>query len=189
MDRSEIGSTEIRVVLGDITQLDVDAVVNAANERLSHGGGVAAAISRAGGPAVQEESDQWVAEHGPLTRGRAAVTTAGAMPARVVIHVVGPRYRAGRDNETHLANTVVAALDAAAANDVRTLALPAISSGIFGYPRSAATAVIARTVGSWVRDHPGVFDDVFLVGVDQGTTDDWRAALGGVGTPGGSARP
>lgn len=86
----------LEAVVGDLTRLGTDVVVNAANEHLAHGGGVAAALSRAGGPAVQAESDRWVAEHGPVGPGRAAVTTAGALPARWIVHVVGPRFRADR---------------------------------------------------------------------------------------------
>jgi hypothetical protein len=84
--------------VGDLTRQDVDVVVNAANEHLQHGGGVAAALARAGGAAVREESDAHVATHGPVEPGSAAVTTAGALPARHIVHVVGPRYRRGQDN-------------------------------------------------------------------------------------------
>lgn len=179
MDRVTIGTTQLRVELGDITQLAVDVVVNAANDRLVHGGGVAAAISRAGGPAIDTESRAWVDEHGTVAPGTAAVTTAGAMPAELVVHVVGPRYRAGRDNEGLLREAIDAALDAVTVHDQRSVALPAVSAGIFGYPRAAATAVIASEVGRWVRAHPDGLDDVILVGFDQGTADDFRAALGG----------
>ena len=179
MDRLTIGDTMIRVELGDITQLDVDVVVNAANEQLAHGGGVAAAISRAGGPAVNAESRAWIAEHGRLTAGAAAVTTAGAMPSRLVVHVVGPRYRASHDNAAMLREAVAAALGAVVANDMHSVAFPAVSAGIFGYPRAAATAVIASEVGRWVRDHEGLLDEVVFVGYDLGTAEDFRAALGG----------
>ncbi|NNF68302.1 MAG: hypothetical protein HKN01_00910 [Acidimicrobiia bacterium] len=91
--------TRIVAIQGDLTAQDVDAIVNAANEHLVHGGGVAAAISRAGGPAIQADSDRWVAENGPVKPGAAAVTTAGEMPATWVIHVVGPRYRPDQENE------------------------------------------------------------------------------------------
>lgn len=175
----------IEVLEGDITRLEVDAVVNAANEHLEHGGGVAAAISRAGGPTIQAESDEWVRRHGPLRPGQAAVTGAGAMPARWVIHVVGPRYRPDQDNETLLGRAVIAALEAAAEHGARSIALPAISAGIFGYPRTEATRVIARTVADWLSRNPGVVDRVVLVGYDQATADDFRAAVAEVeGTDG-----
>lgn len=167
----------VRAVRADITALEVDAVVNAANETLQHGGGVAAAISRAAGPALQMDSDTWVREHGPLSPGAAAVTTAGEMPARMVVHVVGPRYREGQDNEGMLEAAVKAALGAAAQHGARSVALPAISAGIFGYPRPDATRVIARTVNSWLAANPQTVETVFLVGYDAPATADFERAL------------
>ena len=109
-----VGEAHVFVVQGDVTVQPVDAIVNAANETLAHGGGVAAAIVGAGGRVIQEESDQWVREHGPVGRGQAAVTTAGALQASHVIHVVGPRYQVGQDNEGMLRDATVAALEAGA---------------------------------------------------------------------------
>lgn len=167
----------IEVVTGDITVLEVDAIVNAANESLAHGGGVAAAIARAGAPVVDDESRAWVAEHGPLGPGEAAHTGAGAMPPCWVIHVVGPRYRAGQDNPALLAQAITAALERAAELEARSIALPAVSAGIFGYPRHAATAVIARTVHEWLEAHPGSLDRVVLVGFDDATASDFSRAV------------
>lgn len=177
MDRVTIGDTVVRVVLGDITRLEVDAIVNAANEQLAHGGGVAAAIAWAGAPDVDRESRSWIREHGSLGPGMAAVTSAGPMPADVVVHVVGPRYRAGGPNEALLREAIRAALDAAAASRARSVALPAISSGIFGYPRIEATKVITSEIGAWLRDHAEAMDDIALVGFDQDAADDFRKAL------------
>jgi O-acetyl-ADP-ribose deacetylase len=171
--------TEITAVTGNLTMQRVDAVVNAANEHLQHGGGVALAIARAGGPAVQEESDRWVAEHGPLSPGVAAVTTAGDMAARVVVHVAGPRYRDGQDNAGLLGQAVAAALDAAVAEGCRTVALPAISAGVFGYPLDQAAAVIAGAVRAWIAGHPDRLDEIRLVGRDEATTGAFESALGG----------
>lgn len=171
---------QIFVVQGDVTRQHVEAVVNAANEHLAHGGGVAAAIVRTGGRVIQEESDQWVREHGPLEPGQAAVTTGGALQASHVIHVVGPRYREGRDNEGLLRQAVRAALDAAEQNELRSLAMPAISAGIFGYPRAEATAVIADEVAAWLEEHAdGTLKEIRLVGYDRGTAADFAAAVGG----------
>lgn len=169
----------VRATQGDLTQQDVDAVVNAANEQLAHGGGVAAALARAGGPRVQAESDEWVAEHGPLAPGKAAVTTAGELPARMIVHVVGPRYREGQDNAALLTAAVRAALDAAVDAGARSVALPAISAGIFGYPRRQACAVIAAAARDWLAANPDALDEVRLVGYDAATTADFEAALGG----------
>lgn len=173
----DVQGTNVAVVQGDLTKQPVDAVVNAANEHLRHGGGVAAAVVRAGGQVVQQESDAWVFEHGPVTTGRAAVTTAGSMPARWVVHTVGPRYDEGQDNEGLLRAAVAAALDAAERIGARSVAFPAISAGIFGYPRAAATAVIASEVVRWIVEHPGVIDEVRLVGFDGATCEDFAAGL------------
>ena len=100
------GSTTIRAKQGDLTALDVDAIVNAANDRLQHGGGLAAAIVRAGGLEIQVESDRWVREHGPLAPGEAAVTTAGRMTCRAVVHVAGPMWREDQDNAELLSAAV-----------------------------------------------------------------------------------
>ncbi|MDF1595806.1 MAG: macro domain-containing protein [Acidimicrobiia bacterium] len=167
----------IRVVQGDLTEQDVDAVVNAANEQLQHGGGVAAAMVRAGGVVVQEESDTWVREHGPLEPGGAAVTGAGDMPAQWIIHVAGPRFSAGRDNETLLRAAVAAALSAAAGAGATSVAMPAISAGIFGYPLTEATNLIADTCRKWVASHPGIFQEIRLVGYQAETAAAFERAL------------
>ena len=166
-------------VRGDLATQQVDAVVNAANEHLAHGGGVAAALSRAAGPRLQEESDRWVEEHGPVDPGTAAVTGGGDLAAQWVVHVVGPRYREGQDNQGLLTQAVMTALDAAAGAGARSVALPAISAGIFGYPRREACAVIARTAAQWVGQNPGKLDEVRLVGWDDSTRDDFAAGLEG----------
>lgn len=179
-----LGTTAIGTVHGDLTRQNVDAIVNAANEHLAHGGGVAAAIVRAGGRIVQDESDEWVRANGPVTSGHAAVTSAGGMPAEFVIHVVGPRYRDGQDNEGLLRAAVRAALEAGAAAGARSVAFPAISAGIFGYPRTKATVAIASEVVRWVRAHPDAMDEVRLVGFDEGTTGDFDRGLeAAVGSP------
>jgi putative ATPase len=169
--------TRIAVVGGDITKQTVDAIVNAANEHLAHGGGVAAAIARAGGAVIQEESDAWVARHGPLSPGSAAVTSAGAMPAAWVVHVAGPIHHPGQDNAGLLASAVRAALDSASRLGARSVALPAISAGIYGYPVAEATAVIATTVREWCRLHPHAFDEVRLVGYRDDVVRGFEAAL------------
>ena len=172
----EGGDTTIEVICADLTTLEVDAIVNAANERLEHEGGVALAIARTGGPAVQAESDEWVREHGEVGRGEAAVTTAGEMPARIVIHVVGPRYRDGQDNEALLREAVEAALTAAESHRVESIALPAISAGVFGYPLDEATAVIASAVVEWARNH-NLPTRILLVGYDERAARAFEAGL------------
>lgn len=166
----------IEVVQGDITEQKVDAIVNAANGHLAHGGGVAAAISRAGGPTIDAESRAWVDEHGPVPPGRAAITSAGTMAATYVIHVVGPVYRAGQDNEALLAQAVRTALEAADRLRARSIAIPAISAGIFGYPLNDACRVIVRTAEAWFEDG-GQLDEIRLMAFDGETANHFRTAL------------
>ncbi|MGH9168309.1 MAG: macro domain-containing protein [Acidimicrobiia bacterium] len=175
--RKDVGGARIVVVEGDLTAQHTEAIVNAANEHLQHGGGVAAAIAGAGGKDIQEESDRWVAEHGPVATGTAAVTTGGTLPARWLVHAVGPRYRQGQDNEGLLRRAVSAALDTAAAHGARSVAFPAISAGVFGYPRPEATAAIADQVAGWLEAHPGELEEVRLVGYDRATAEEFAAGL------------
>jgi O-acetyl-ADP-ribose deacetylase (regulator of RNase III) len=179
MNELTIGSTAIRIVEADITTQQTDAVVNAANRYLHHGGGLAAAIVRAGGRVIQEESDHWIADHGPLSPGSAAVTGAGAMPARHVIHVAGPVYRQDQDNAGLLCAAVKAALDAAAAAGCRTVALPAISAGVFGYPLGEAASVITAACADWARRHTDL-DEIRLVGFDAATAEAFQGALASI---------
>lgn len=127
---------------GDITREPADAIVNAANSALQHGGGVAAAIARAGGSIIQAESDAWVAAHGLLRHNSAAVTTAGALPARHVIHVVGPVWGSG-DEPAKLGQAIRAGLRAASDAGLGCVSYPAISCGIYGYPAAQAADVFA----------------------------------------------
>jgi len=176
-----IAGTTIAALRADLTRQEVDAVVNAANEYLEHGGGLAGAVVAAGGWEIQQESDRWVAEHGPLTPGVAAVTGAGRMPARMVIHVAGPRYRVRQDNEGLLRTAVRAVLDAALERACRTVAMPALSAGIFGYPVGEATRVIASECAAWVGEHPHSLDEIRLVGFDAAVEEAFAAALGALG--------
>ncbi|MEA2000264.1 MAG: glutamate racemase [Actinomycetota bacterium] len=166
-----VSGATVTIVNGDLTVQDVDAVVNAANDTLQHGGGVAAALANAGGPIVQEESDEWIRRHGPVPTGGAAITTAGTMPADHVIHVVGPIYRNGQDNEGLLRAAVVGALDAAIEIEAKSVAFPAISAGVYGYPITEATAILADEIVRWLRLNPGTVDEVMLIGFNPVATD------------------
>lgn len=145
---------KLRVVRGDITLEVVDAIVNAANGRLDHGGGVAGAIARRGGPEIQRESDLWVREHGPVSRGGAAITGGGGLVAKYVIHAVGPAWRNAGDEPGLLCSAVAAALTLADAHGVQTVSLPAISSGIFGFPKPLAVDVIWEAVVGYFAETP-----------------------------------
>lgn len=136
----------IELYRGDITTHDVDAVVNAANSGLMGGGGVDGAILRAGGPAQLAARRALRDRIGSLPTGQAAASDAGDMPAQIVIHVVGPVYDA-RDDRSHLLTSCyVEALRVADEHDVRTIAFPAVSAGVFGWPLASAADIAVRTV-------------------------------------------
>jgi putative ATPase len=149
------------VVRGDLLKEPVEAIVNAANGHLAHGGGVAGIISRAAGPALQAESDALVAARGPFATGSAVVTTAGTLPFKGVIHAVGPRYGEG-DEENKLFNALTASWARARENGWDSVSFPAVSSGIFAVPLDicaraylrAARAAPLRNVRLCLRDQP-----------------------------------
>lgn len=172
-----IGDTTISTVTGDITAMPVDVIVNAANVELQHGGGVAAAISVAGGPTIQMESDAWIEEHGALIPGVAALTSAGAMPSKYVVHTAGPVFAAEQDNEALLAAAVLAALETASEIDAQSVALPAISAGVYGYPAAEATKVIADTAAEFVFEEEDAPRSVRLVGFDDAMTAHFTDAI------------
>src|SRR5262249_11223054 len=132
----------IELVQGDITQLDVDAIVNAANSSLLGGGGVDGAIHRAGGPRILEECKQIRARQGGCLPGKAVITASGDLPARQVIHTVGPVWHGGERNEREtLANCYRSSLRLAVEKGCRTVAFPNISTGIFGFPKEPAAEI------------------------------------------------
>ena len=149
----------VTVKVGDITQEAVDAVVNAANGTLMGGGGVDGAIHRAGGPAILEECRGIRATRYPdgLPTGGAVITTAGRMPARHVIHTVGPVYGSGGPGKAEkLAQCYANSLRIAAEEGLATLAFPAISTGIYGYPMDEAAAVSSRAVQGALCSYPSI---------------------------------
>ncbi len=161
----------IRIIKGDLTAEPVDAIVNAANERLAHGGGLAGAIVRQGGQVIQAESDEWVQAHGPVRTGTAAITGAGTLPARYVVHAVGPVWGSG-DEEKKLAGAVRSALALAAEGDIRSISIPAISSGIFGFPKELCAQVMIATVTDYLGGNPaGVVREVNLCNIDEQTAN------------------
>ncbi len=145
----------LELALGDLTREHVDAIVNAANDHLQHGGGVAAAIARRGGPLIQRESNRWVREHGPVSHDRPAVTAAGDLPCRYVIHAVGPVWGSG-DETTKLAAAVRGSLQTAAELGLTSIALPAISTGIYGFPLPLAAEIILQTITEFTRQNPTI---------------------------------
>ncbi|HXG35644.1 MAG TPA: macro domain-containing protein [Dehalococcoidia bacterium] len=158
-------------VQGDITEEEVDAIVNAANEALAHGGGVAGAIVRKGGRVIQEESDRWVQERGRVPTGSAAVTGAGSLKARHVIHAVGPVWGSGNE-EALLASAVASALARAEELELSSVSLPAISTGIFGFPKELGVQVIVRAVQEYLDAHPqSSLQEVRFCNIDRATSE------------------
>ena len=138
----------VQLVQGDLTDERVDAIVNAANTHLQHGGGVAGAISRRGGPQIQAESDAWVHTHGPVPHERPAYTGAGKLPCRYVIHAVGPVWGEGLEDKK-LQAAVNGTLELADQLQLASIAFPAISTGIFGFPKERAARIILETIRSY----------------------------------------
>jgi glutamate racemase len=162
-----VGATSISSLVGDVATMPVTAVVNAANVRLEHGGGIALAISLAGGQQIDDQSRAWIAEHGELEPGIAALTSAGSMPSTYVIHVAGPIYKPDQDNEALLGAAVMAALETAYDIDAQSVALPAISAGIYGYPPDEACQVIAESAAAFLAVEDLSISSCRLVGFDS----------------------
>jgi O-acetyl-ADP-ribose deacetylase (regulator of RNase III) len=167
-DEYRVGSAVVRLLQGDITKQDTDAVVNAANSSLMGGGGVDGAIHRAGGPAILEECKRIVAQTGRCETGRAVITTAGDMPARRVIHTVGPVYGGGRREEAELlANAYSNSYRLAVENGLKSIAFPSISTGAYGYPITEASRIALETVSGLLRERGGVDEVRFVLFSDD----------------------
>ncbi|NIS80592.1 MAG: macro domain-containing protein [Anaerolineales bacterium] len=161
-----LGQT-VRLFHGDLTEEKVDAIVNAANAHLAHGGGVAGAIVRKGGKQIQVESDAWVRDHGRISHERPAITSAGSLPCDYVIHVVGPKWGEGNeDQKLHAA--VTGGLTLAGERGMKSLALPAISTGIFGFPKERAAKIILDAISDFLSAQPQAsLQDIRLTLIDE----------------------
>jgi len=163
----------VQLVQGDITTETVDAIVNAANEYLKHGGGVAWAISKKGGPAIQKESDAWVRQYGPVPHTHPAWTSGGLLPAKYVIHAVGPVWINGRDDEDQkLEEAVTGSLRLADELKCASIAFPAISTGIYGFPKERAAEIILAAIENYLTANSSSdLRTIKLVLYDQPTVD------------------
>lgn len=171
------GNRLLRLVLGDLTQEAVDAIVNAANAQLAHGGGVAGAIVRRGGRQIQEESDAWVRQHGPVTHDKPAVTSGGKLLCRFVIHAVGPVWGEGEE-DFKLAAAVRGALEVADERGLGRLAMPAISTGVFGFPKGRAAEVTAAAIEDYFHERTGSgLQEVRITLLDAATVGVFEEAL------------
>jgi O-acetyl-ADP-ribose deacetylase (regulator of RNase III) len=156
----------LRLMQGDITEQAVDAIVNAANSTLMGGGGVDGAIHRRGGSAILAECKRLRATVLPegLPTGEAVVTTAGLLPARHVIHTVGPVWSGGAAGEPDLlARAYRSSLECARREGLRTIAFPSISTGAYGYPTAAAAGIALQTVRAFLEGNRAAFDEVRFV--------------------------
>ncbi len=156
------GKTYIELIEGDITELDTDAIVNAANSQLVHGGGLAGAIIRKGGTIIQEESNTWILARGEVPVGSVAITSGGQLPARYVIHAVGPRMGEGGEDDKLMMATL-SSLEMADRHGLTSIAFPAISTGIFGYPIGRCAQFMLSTVVEYIREETGLERVVFCL--------------------------
>jgi O-acetyl-ADP-ribose deacetylase (regulator of RNase III) len=181
MDTFQIGEAVVRLLQGDITQQDVDAIVNAANSTLLGGGGVDGAIHRAGGPAILAECKKIVAKIGQCDTGEAVITTGGKLRARHVIHTVGPVYHGGQRGEPELlANAYMNSYRIAVENGLKSIAFPSISTGVYGYPIEKASKIALQTIYTLLEEEGGL-DEVRFVLFSDKDLDVYRqtaAALG-----------
>jgi O-acetyl-ADP-ribose deacetylase (regulator of RNase III) len=161
----------IELIQGDITEQQVDAIVNAANSGLMGGGGVDGAIHRAGGPTIMDECDAIRARQGGCPTGKAVATTAGKLPARWVIHTAGPVWQGGhRNEEARLAACYRNSLRLAEELGARSVAFPGISTGIYGFPKEPAARIAIAEVRAFLAEH-ALPEKVVFVCFDRGSYD------------------
>jgi len=168
-----IGKTSINIIKGDLTESNVDAIVNAANSHLQHGGGVAGVIVRKGGNIIQEESDKI----GFVPVGNCAITSAGKLKAKYVIHAVGPRWGEG-DEENKLKNAVQNVLKLAVEKGFKTISMPAISAGIFGFPKDRCAKIITDETINFIKTNKeSSLEKINFVLIDNDMIDYFKTAL------------
>lgn len=170
-----IGHALLELARGDITQERVEAIANAANRHLAGGGGVDGAIHRAGGPQIMKELKSKYPQGCPT--GKAVLTGGGNLPARFVLHAVGPRYCGGPKDAELLASAYRSALTLCVEHGIATVAFPSISTGIYGYPLEEAAPLALKTVCDFLHAHPGKIRRVRFVLFDEKTRRAYEKAL------------
>jgi len=168
----EINDTFIELIRGDITECETDAIVNAANDRLILGGGVAGSIRKKGGSAIQEECNKI----GGTYVGGAVITTGGNLKAKYVIHAVGPQMGEG-DEDNKLRNATVNSLKVADENGLKSIAFPAISTGIFGYPLQRCSQVMLSNTMSYLAGEQTGLEQIIFCLFDQKAYDTFKITL------------
>lgn len=164
---------KMRIDLGDITKLQIDAIVNAANKSLLGGGGVDGAIHRAAGPELLQECRTL---HGCET-GQAKMTKGYRLPAKYVIHTVGPIYSGSADDPVKLAACYCNSMELAKAHDLHSIAFPAISTGVYGYPKGEACKIAVETIKGWMTENPDYPIEVIFSCFDRETAERYRQQL------------
>jgi O-acetyl-ADP-ribose deacetylase len=172
-----VNRTRLSVIRGDITAQKTEAIVNAANSSLMGGGGVDGAIHRAGGPKILEETKNIVARQGRLPPGRAVITTGGNLPAKYVIHTVGPVWRGGTNNEEQiLTGAYRESLKLAQEKHIKSISFPSISTGAYGYPVEQAAKVAVRTITAFLEENTSI-EEVVLVLFDNRTYEVYEQTI------------
>jgi len=173
-----IKNTKVKLIQGDITRQETDAIVNAANSSLMGGGGVDGAIHRAGGPAILEECRRIIAKIGRLETGKAVITTGGRLKAKYVIHTVGPVWHGGGKGEPELlASAYRESLKLASEYGLKSISFPSISTGAYGYPVAEAAKVALQTVIGFLHQHDTSLQEVYFVLYDSRTYDVYVSKL------------
>ena len=173
-----VNQARLAIIQGDITKQATDAIVNAANPGLMGGGGVDGAIHRAGGQAILEECKQIVTEQGRLPTGKAVITTGGNLPAKHVIHTVGPIWQGGNKGEAALLESAYReSLKLAAEQKLTSVSFPSISTGAYGYPVAEAARVAIRAVVSFLTEQITSVKDVVFVLFDSRTYQAYFSVL------------
>ena len=168
-----INNKSFKLIRNSIIEEPVEAIVNPANENLIHGGGVAGLISKAGGPEIQKESNK----KAPIGTGSAAYTGAGRLSNKYVIHTVGPIYRGGHNNEPQLLESaVMSALMVADHLKLKSISMPSISTGIFGYPLEPAIKIIVKTIFSFM-ERESTLEEISLCEFDNRKADEIRSII------------
>ncbi|KUK83466.1 MAG: Appr-1-p processing domain protein [Petrotoga mobilis] len=160
----KVNNVEIKLVSGDITIEETDAIVNAANSQLQHGGGVAGAILRKGGPDIQKESNEYIKKYGKVETGNVALTAGGKLKCKYIIHAVGPIWEGGNQQEEKLLyDAVFNSLKKAEELKLNSLALPAISAGIYGYPIEKTVPVYKKAASDFINTNPQFLKEIRFV--------------------------
>ncbi len=172
----EITGVKIQAVRRDIIEEEVDAIINAANRYLSHGGGVAGAIVSKGGPVIQEESDSIIQKKGPLKTGEAVITSGGNLKANYVIHAAGPVWGEGNENDK-LRNAVLSVLKIATKYKLKSISIPAVSCGIFGFPKKRGTQIIYKTIKQYLENNKTTLKEIHLIGIGEEIPELFKEAM------------